>query len=144
MANTEHMGGMTLYDAVGGREGIDRIIEEFYARVEKDDHLRPIYPENLEPGKQKLKLFLEQWTGGPPVYSEKYGHPRLRRRHFPFVIDALAAGRWLRHMRAAMQACNVPEEAQAIIFERFGPLARHMVNAGQDVPREPLGDAYLV
>lgn len=134
---------MTLFEALGGREGIDRIVEDFYQRVEADTHMRPIYPDDLEPGKFKLKLFMEQWTGGGPRYSERYGHPRLRRRHFPFVIDKLAAGKWLRHMREAMKANGVGDEAQALIFERWGPLAHHMVNDGEDVPREPLGDAIL-
>jgi len=132
---------MTLFEALGGREGIDKIVEEFYSRVEQDSHMRPIYPQDLEPG--KLKLFMEQWTGGGPRYSERYGHPRLRRRHFPFVIDKLAAGKWLRHMRGAMQACNVPGEAQSVIFQSWGPLAHHMVNDDEDVPREPLNDAVL-
>ncbi|MGE5594567.1 MAG: globin [Hyphomicrobiales bacterium] len=133
----------SLFDALGGREGIDRIVESFYRRIEADEHMRPIYPEDLRPGKEKLKLFLVQWTGGGMVYSERYGHPRLRRRHFPFVIDRLAAGRWLRFMRQAMIEEGVSAEARDIIFERFGPLAHHMVNAEDDVPREPLGDAFL-
>ncbi len=133
----------SLLDRAGGAEAIDRVVEAFYRHVEADAHLRPIYPEDLEPGKENLKLFLVQWLGGPQTYSERYGHPRLRIRHFPFVIDELAAGRWLRHMRAAWQEEGVPDEVVAIVFERFGPLAHHMVNAGQDVPREPLGDARL-
>jgi hemoglobin len=133
----------TLYRRAGGRETVSAIVEAFYRRVEGDEHLRPIYPEDLRPGKEKLKLFFEEWLGGPRSYSSKYGHPRLRRRHFPFVIDERAAGRWLRYMREAWQEAGVDEEIQATVFESLGPLARHMVNAGQDVPREPFGDAFL-
>ena len=135
--------GNELLDQVGGREGIAEIVDDFYRRVEADEHMRPIYPEDLTPGREKLKLFLEQWLGGEARYSQLYGHPRLRRRHFPFIIDQLSAGRWLRHMREAMTAHNVPREAQDVMFERLGPLAHHMVNAGLDVPREPLGDAFM-
>lgn len=133
----------SLLAIVGGPEGVSNIVESFYRRVEGDEHMRPIYPEDLEPGKEKLKLFLVQWLGGPPVYSEKYGHPRLRLRHFPFVIDERAAGRWLRHMREAWQEAGIPAETQSLVFERLGPLAHHMVNADADVPRAPLGDARL-
>ncbi len=105
--------------------------------------MRPIYPEDLGPGKEKLKLFFAQWLGGPQTYSERYGHPRLRIRHFPFVIDDLAAGKWLRYMRSAWQEAAVPQDVIEIVFERFGPLAHHMVNANQDVPRTPIGDAKL-
>ncbi|MBI2767851.1 MAG: globin [Chloroflexi bacterium] len=133
----------SLFAQFGGRAAVEAVVEDFYVRVEADAHMRPIYPEDLEPGKAKLKLFLEQWLGGEARYSDLYGHPRLRRRHFPFVIDDLAAGRWLRHMREAMTANGVPSGVQAHVFERLGPLAHHMVNAGENVPREALGDARL-
>lgn len=133
----------SLLDRVGGPGVVDRIVGAFYVRIEADSYMRSIYPEDLEPGKEKLKLFLVQWLGGPPKYSDLYGHPRLRLRHFPFVIDELAAGKWLRYMRQSWVEEGVPEEVVGIVFERFGPLAHHMVNADQDVPREPLGDVRL-
>lgn len=128
----------SVLERAGGREGLSRIVEDFYVLVEADAPQRAIYPEDLEPGKAKLKLFLEQWLGGEPVYSQQYGHPRLRRRHFPFVIDELAAGRWLRYMRTAMQQNGLPEDDLAAIFKDLAPLAHHMVNASEDVPRGPL------
>jgi hemoglobin len=133
----------TPYHQLGGTATVWRIVEAFYRRVETDDILRPLYPEDLEPGRQKLAWFFEQWLGGPTSYSDRYGHPRLRRRHFPFVIDERAAGRWLRLMREAWTEAGVPRELQDPIFERLAVLARHMINAHDDVPREPLGDVYL-
>ncbi len=132
-----------MFAAVGGVEGVSRIVEAFYRRVEADAVLRPVYPEDLGPGKERLKLFLVQWLGGPGEYSEKYGHPRLRMRHFPFVIDERGVGRWLRNMREAWREENVPEDVQAVVFERLAPLAKHMMNATDDVPRTPLTDARL-
>lgn len=126
-----------MFTVVGGAAGVSRIIDGFYRRVEAEPELRAIYPEDLEPGKTNLKLFLGQWLGGPQTYSQLHGHPRLRRRHFPFVIDERAAGRWLRHMREAMTEEGVSPDVQRVIFEALGPLAHHMVNAGQDVPRTP-------
>jgi len=118
----------TLFERVGGAAGVERIVEAFYERVEGDLPLRKIYPDDLEPGKAKLKLYLEQWLGGEPRYSELYGHPRLRMRHLPFAIGEHAAGRWLRHMRAAMQASGVGEAEERVIFAQLAPLAHHMVN----------------
>jgi len=133
----------TLFDRFGGQEGVVALVEEFYSRVEADPDIRRVYPEDLEPGKRKLALFLGQWLGGPAAYTQQFGHPRLRRRHFPFVIDELAAGRWLKHMREAMQYRGVADADISFVFERLGPLAHHMVNAGEDVPREPLGDVRM-
>lgn len=132
-----------LLERIGGREVIERIVQEFYDRVEADAELRALFPEDLEAGREKQALFLEQWLGGEPRYSERYGHPRLRMRHFPFVIDQRAAGRWLRHMGEAFRAAGVGEQEMAEVFADLGPLARHMVNADQDVPRAPLGDVRL-
>ena len=132
-----------LWDRVGGREVIKRVVAEFYDRVEADPELRPLFPDDTAEGRQKQEEFLEQWLGGEGRYSAKYGHPRLRMRHFPFVIDQRAAGRWLRHMAEAMRAAGVGEQEIAEILNGLGPLARHMVNAHEDVPREPLGNIRL-
>lgn len=132
-----------LFERVGGREVVERVVEEFYARVEADPDLRPLFPEDLTAGREKQAEFLEQWLGGEMRYSAKYGHPRLRIRHFPFVIDQRAAGRWLRHMGEALRATGVGEQEIAEILNGLGPLARHMMNADQDVPRQPLADTWL-
>ena len=134
---------MDLFETVGGHDGVTALIDAFYTRVEADAELRSVYPEDLTPGREKLALFFEQWLGGPPVYSEKYGHPRLRLRHFPFVIAEKHAGLWLKHMRGACHERGIPADAERAMFEGLAPLAKHMVNANEDVPREPLGDVRL-
>ena len=133
----------TLLERIGGRATVERLVAEFYDRVERDPALRPLFPAELGPGREKQALFLEQWLGGEPRYSERYGHPRLRRRHFPFVIDAHAAGRWLHHMAEALVAAGIAEPERAEILRGLGPLAQHMTNAGEDVPRTPLADEPL-
>lgn len=132
-----------LWERVGGREVIERVVAEFYDRVEADPELRPLFPEDTAEGRIKQAEFLEQWLGGEGRYSAKYGHPRLRMRHFPFVINQRAAGRWLRHMAEAMRAAGVGEQEIAEILNGLGPLARHMVNADDDVPRDPMGNVRL-
>ena len=119
----------TAFERFGGREAVGRVVERFYQYVEADAPLRAIYPEDLEPGKTKLALYLEQWLGGENRYSALYGHPRLRARHLPFAITAFGSGRWLRHMRQAMSDEAVPDDLQRAIFESLAPLARHMVNS---------------
>jgi len=132
-----------LLERVGGREVIERVVDTFYDAVEADPELRAVFPADLAPGRAKQKLFLEQWLGGAPRYSEQYGHPRLRRRHFPFEITERGAGRWMRHMIQAFRDNEVGEPEIAEIIAVFGPMAKHMVNADEDVPRDPIGDAFL-
>lgn len=125
----------TPFERLGGREAVRHLIEEFYRRVAADPVLRPLFPEDLEPGIEKQRLFMEQWLGGAPLYSEAHGPPLLRRRHFPFVISRAHAERWLGHMRAALEAIDVDREVRDEILQRLEPLAHHMVNEGEDVPR---------
>jgi len=132
-----------LLERVGGRDVIERVVDAFYDAVETDEELRPLFPDDMDEGRAKQKLFLEQWLGGEPRYSQQYGHPRLRRRHFPFVISERVAGRWMRHMIQAFRDCGVGEPEVAELVASFGPMAKHMINADEDVPREPLGDVRL-
>jgi hemoglobin len=132
-----------LIERIGGPEAVARIVERFYDRIEGDPELRAVFPDDLAAGRQKQRLFLEQWLGGAAVYSERFGEPRLRLRHFPFVIDEHAAGRWLHHMCAALRESGDGEQEAAEILAGLGPLAKHMVNADDDVPREPLKDPFL-
>lgn len=94
---------VTPFERFGGHAFFDLLISRFYAGVAEDPLLRPMYPEeDLGPAAQRLRMFLEQYWGGPSTYSEQRGHPRLRMRHAPFPVDAAAHDAWLRTMRAAL------------------------------------------
>ena len=93
----------TPYAQMGGAEFFAALVHHFYEGVAADPVLRAMYPEeDLAPAERRLRLFLTQYWGGPTTYSEERGHPRLRMRHNPFVIDDDARDRWLDHMRAAL------------------------------------------
>ena len=128
--------GPTLFERLGGREVVARIVDAFYERVALDPELRPIFPRDLRPGREKQKLFLEQWLGGAERYSERYGPAMLRRRHLPFVISERAAERWLQHMTETLRECDVPPDVASEMLAGLGPLARRMVNEGEGVPLE--------
>src|SRR5437660_535360 len=99
----EQLSRSTLYDRVGGEAYFVELVEGFYDRVERDSALRAIYPPNLEPGKANLAAFLAQYWGGPPNYSARRGHPRLRMRHFRFAIGARERDAWVHHMLGAVR-----------------------------------------
>ncbi|PJF38638.1 MAG: globin, partial [Phototrophicales bacterium] len=84
-----------IYDLIGGASTVQRLVDEFYARVEADEELRSIFPDDLEPGKHYQFLFLSQFFGGPTNYSDERGHPRLRMRHMPYPINKTARDKWL-------------------------------------------------
>jgi hemoglobin len=92
----------TLYDRVGGEGFFIDLVAGFYSRVGTDPVLRPMYPEELGPAERRLRLFLIQYFGGATTYDDERGHPRLRLRHLPFVIDVRAKEIWLTHMTASL------------------------------------------
>lgn len=117
-----------IYKSVGSEAPYYRLVDEFYAGVEKDLVLRPIYPEDLTPGKKHLAQFLIQRTGGATTYSDERGHPRMRGRHMPFKIGQKERDAWVKHMTAAVDA--VPEfkiHSQAL-NEFFSSFATFMIN----------------
>lgn len=118
----------TIFEAIGGFEPIDRIIDELYKRIGKHPQLIPIFPEDLTESARKQRLFLIQFFGGPQLYLEDRGHPMLRKRHLPFEITQDRKDAWLECMSAALQEANIKEPYRTAIFERLTLTAEHMVN----------------
>lgn len=121
--------GRLPYDEIGGEAGVRRLVDEFYDRVRDDSEvMRRLHPEDLTESREKLFEFLSGWLGGPQLYVQKRGHPRLRMRHMPFAIDAEAVREWLRCMDGAMDACGIEGELRAFLEERFRHTAEFMRN----------------
>jgi hemoglobin len=118
----------TVFDAVGGAETFDRIVDRFYQGVSDDPLLRPMYPADLEESRRHLSLFLQQYFGGPATYSAQRGHPRLRMRHFPFTIGQAERDSWMRHMQAAVESENLPVPLTEVLLEYFDRAATFMIN----------------
>jgi hemoglobin len=97
----------THFDLVGGQSAVDRIVESFYDRMEtlpEAAGIRALHPPNLDGTKAILKKYLAEWLGGPAIYSQERGHPRLRMRHMPFRIGVPERDAWILCMRGAMEA----------------------------------------
>ena len=120
----------TLFFRVGGMPFFERLVDAFYAGVATDDVLLPLYPEqpDLTGARHRLTLFLAQYWGGPTTYSYERGHPRLRMRHFPYLVGPAQRDRWLHHMGAAVAAvCDDPAVSDELMTY-FVNTAEHMRN----------------
>jgi hemoglobin len=118
----------SLYDDVGGSAVFRQLVDDFYAGVADDPVLRPLYEQDLEPAKQRLRMFLEQYWGGPTTYSEQRGHPRLRMRHVAWQVGTRERDAWLSHMLAAVTRLDVPDDARAAIWDHLERAAHSLVN----------------
>ena len=122
-----------FYDEVGGEPTFRRLVGRFYAGVRTDPVLAPLYPQDdWEGAETRLRMFLEQYWGGPTTYSQERGHPRLRMRHAPFAIGPAERDAWLRNMREAVDALDLTPEQDATLWGYLEMAARSMQNRWPD------------
>lgn len=126
--------GKSPFELIGS-EGVAQIALRFYevmasdepelARLHECDELGRIAPEMQE----KFALFLVGWLGGPPLYIEQHGHPRLRMRHGQVKVDKKMRDAWLRCMATALDEANLQNALRKFLDERFYGMANHLINA---------------
>lgn len=119
---------LSIYDDIGSEEPFFRLVEKFYEGVEKDNLLRPMYPEDLKGPKERLALFLIQRMGGATTYSDERGHPRMRARHIRFEIGMKERDAWLTHMGSALEQVPEFEKHKKVLTEFFENFATFMIN----------------
>ena len=123
------------FERLGGRAALEAIVDTFYQRIDGDPELRPVFPPDLRPGRDKQAVFLEELFGGEARYAQLYGEAALRRRHRAFTITERGAERWLEHFAAALEAHEVEEALAREIMDALRPLALRMVNTLEVVTR---------
>ena len=122
----------SVYDLVGGEDPFRDLVNAFYAKIEADTLLRPMFPDDLEESKRWQLLFLIQFFGGPRRYLEERGHPRLRMRHFPFDIDRRARDHWLMHMLEAIDEAGIVDPAREQMRQYFERASAFLINRHDD------------
>lgn len=123
----------TPYEALGGAEPLRALVDRFYELMDtlpEARRIREMHPEALDRSRRKLYEFLSGWMGGPPLYVERYGHPRLRMRHLPFPIDDAARDAWMRCMSQALAEQVADEALRTQLEQAFARIAEHMRNLG--------------
>jgi len=123
----------TPYELIGGDTGIRRIVERFYDLMDTSPeaaHVRVLHAASLKASREKLYMYLTGWTGGPQLYVERHGHPRLRMRHFPFAIGERERDEWLWCMDQALDEAEMPSDLREDLRTKLHGLADHMRNQG--------------
>jgi hemoglobin len=122
------MDDQDIYSLIG-EEGFTRLIAAFYRQVPGDEILAAMYQAHDLPGaEQRLRDFLIGRFGGPQRYIEQRGHPRLRMRHMPFAVNAVARERWLQLMTNALNEVKLPAEVDAFLRQFFDGVSAMLVN----------------
>ena len=127
----EHPDTPTPYVQLGGDAKVRELVDRFYDLMEFEPaykRLREVHGSSLDSAREKLYLFLSGWLGGPPLYTDRYGHPMLRARHLPFAIGDVERDQWMACMRQAMEEVDVPPELRAGLGQAFQKTADWMRN----------------
>jgi len=119
------------YDKIGGDAGVARLCDRFYELMDtipQFRELRDMHPADLQGSRDKLYMFLSGWFGGPDLFVEKFGHPRLRARHSPFAIGTRERDQWVACMVLAMEDVGIEEAIRAKLLQNFFNTADFMRN----------------
>jgi len=121
----------TPYELLGGDAKVRELVDRFYDLMDFEPsyrQLRAVHGNTLESAREKLYQFLSGWLGGPPLYTDKHGHPMLRARHLPFAIGDVERDQWMACMRQAIEETHVPQELRGALGDAFQKTADWMRN----------------
>lgn len=124
-------GKVTQFSRIGGTPAVDRLVDAFYAHMDalpEAKAIRAMHADDLSSTKEVLKRYLGEWMGGPPLYSQERGHPRLRMRHVGFKIGEAERDAWLLCMAGALGETVADAGLRAELFQAFFKLADWMRN----------------
>ncbi|KAK3438268.1 hypothetical protein EUGRSUZ_C02883 [Eucalyptus grandis] len=135
--------GTNLFEKLGLPTFVN-LSTNFYTRVYDDEEewFRSIFANSKkEEAIQNQYEFFVQRMGGPPLYSQRKGHPALIGRHRPFPVTRQAAERWLHHMQQALDSvAEIDDDSKTKMMNFFRHTAFFLVagdelkNQNQQVP----------
>ena len=127
----------TLYELIGGADKLRELVDRFYDLMDPEPQfavIRALHPTTLDGSRDKFYWFLTSWSGGPDLYIERFGHPRLRARHLPYAIATPERDQWLRCMAMAMHEVGMEEWLQERLLTSFFQTADWMRNKADVQP----------
>src|SRR4030095_6817539 len=124
----------TIYEQIGGEQIVRRLVDRFYDLMDtlpEAAGIRALHPESLAHSREKLFMFLSGWMGGPQLYIERFGHPRLRSRHLPFAIGVVERDQWLWCMNKALAESGLDSRVVEYLKVQLAGTADFMRNQAE-------------
>lgn len=121
----------TPYELIGGEKALLSLVDRFYFFMDtlpEAAGIRAMHAKSLSGAREKLFKFLSGWLGGPNLFIQQYGHPRLRQRHFPFAIGAAERDQWMMCMNKALNEMPMDADFRDNLSQALWQLATHMIN----------------
>jgi hemoglobin len=126
----------SMYELLGAEAGLRSLVDRFYDIMDSSpqaERIRSFHAKSLKQSREKLFLFLCGWSGGPQLYMERFGHPRLRMRHMPFPIGSVERDQWLWCMNKALEESGLDTRLVELLKKRFADVADFMRNKPDDL-----------
>ena len=136
---------LSPYERIGGAPTIRALVNRFYDLMDLEPkylELREVHGSTLEEAGNRLYMFLSGWLGGPDLYTEQHGHPRLRSRHFPFKIGTLERDQWVACFTQSMVELNIEHDIQKELLIQIYSLAEWMRNQPDKTEGNPIPPIY--
>ena len=130
----------TLYQAIGGDPVVRALTHRFYELMDslpEARNVRAVHPPSLMGSEEKFFEYMTGYLGGPPLYTDKRGHPRLRSRHFVAEIGPVERDEWLLCFRRALDETIASQSLRDLIWAPVERLAYHMQNRAPDNKEQP-------
>jgi hemoglobin len=129
--DSERKAQASLYELIGGEVPLRELVDRFYDLMDLGSEfagIRALHPSSMDGSRDKLFWFLSGWTGGPNLFIERFGHPRLRARHLPYAIAAAERDQWVRCMDMAMRDLGIAPSLHQHLIQAFMETADRMRN----------------
>lgn len=133
----------TLYERLGTEAGVLELVTRFYDEMDNNSDARLVrdkHASNLNPSRVKLFEYFSGWFGGPPLFTDKYGHPKLRARHKHIKIGLKDRDTWLKCLTTALDQMDISPDLRADLLTKIEPMADHMRNLEEEEEAAPLAD----
>jgi hemoglobin len=121
----------TPYAMLGGDPAVRALVDRFYDLMDLEPNfatIRALHPQSLDGSRDKLHAFLSGWLGGPDLYVQQHGHPRLRARHLPYPIGLAERDQWMACMMMAMDDLKIDTALAERLAQAFFGTADWMRN----------------
>jgi len=126
---------LPLYELLGGEKGVRSLVDRFYDLMDsapEAQNIRSLHAKSLKQSREKLFMFLSGWSGGPQLYIQRFGHPRLRMRHMPFSIGAIERAEWLWCMNKALDESELDSRVVEYLKNHFAQASDLLRNRAED------------
>lgn len=122
----------TLYERLGGESGLSALVDKYLEILQSNPayaELSRQYVNGMAHYRARMLEYLTGWFGGPALYAQKHGFPKLRENHQRLRITAELRDLWFGCMLQALSESICDETLRCDLEAVFWQMADSLRNA---------------